>query len=240
MSRTLSVIMPALDEEENIADAVAEVTRVVEGRFDDWEILLFDDGSTDRTGAIADELARTNPRVRVTHNATPKNLGGVYKQGVVQARFEYVIMVPGDNENPGNALLPAFDALGQADIVLPYVAQNNRSKFRNVVSKSYVALMNGMFGLKIRYYNGTVIHRTDNVREITINTNSFAYQSEALIKLLRRGKTFVEVPVVIERVSRKESKAFRPKNIYGVFATLARLMIEVRADESARHARQVG
>jgi glycosyltransferase involved in cell wall biosynthesis len=224
---TLSVIMPALNEEAHLADAIDEATRAVEGRFSDWEILVFDDGSTDRTGAIADEIAAKNPRVRVTHNGSPKNLGGVYKQGVEMARFEYVVMVPGDNENPASSLVDALDAVGKAEIVLPYVDKSNRSRFRSGVSRAYVGLMNTVFGLRVRYYNGTVIHRTENVRSIRIKTDSFAYQSEALIKLLRRGKSFVEVPVVIERASSKESKAFRPKNIYGVAAALVRLMIEV-------------
>ena len=94
--------------------------------------------------------------------------------------------------------------------------------------------MNTLFGLRVRYYNGTVIHRTDNVRGIEIRTDSFAYQSEALIKLLRQGKSFVEVPVVIERASSKESKAFRPKNVYGVAAALVHLMVEVYAPSVAR------
>lgn len=224
---TLSVVMPALNEEAHIADAVAEVTRTVRGRFDDYEILVFDDGSTDRTGAIADELAACDPHVKVTHNARPKNLGGVYRQGVALARFEYVIMVPGDNENPGSALAPALDAIGKAEIVLPYPARSKRSALRNGVSRGYVLLMNLLFGLRVRYYNGTVIHRTENVRGITIETDSFAYQTEALVKLLRMGKTFIEVPIVIERASSKESKAFRPKNVYGVLASLASLTVKV-------------
>jgi glycosyltransferase involved in cell wall biosynthesis len=226
--------MPALNEEAHVAAAVEEVTRAIGDRFSDFEILLFDDGSTDRTGAIADEIAAKNPRVRVTHNPKPKNLGGVYKQGIAQARFEYVIMVPGDNENPASTLIAPFEAVGCAEIVLPYVEQSNRSAVRNGISRAYVMLMNALFGLSVRYYNGTVIHRTDNVRSVEIKTDSFAYQSEALIKLLRQGKSFVEVPVRIERASSKESKAFRPKNVCGVAAALVKLLIEVHGPHHAR------
>jgi dolichol-phosphate mannosyltransferase len=229
---TLSVVMPALNEEAHLAAAVDEVSRVVEGRFSDWEILIFDDGSTDSTGAIADRLAETNPRLRVTHNPSPKNLGGVYKQGVALARFEYLIMVPGDNENPGSTLIAALDAVGRADIVLPYPVASKRSLARNAISRGYVELMNRLFDLSVRYYNGTVIHRTENVRSIEIVTDSFAYQTEALVKLLRKGKTFVEVPFTIERAASKESKAFRLKNIYGVLASLARLTVQVHVSEA--------
>jgi glycosyltransferase involved in cell wall biosynthesis len=224
---TISVIVPALNEERNIAEAVKEVHRAVKGRFSDYEILLFDDGSTDRTGAIMDEIAASDPRVRVTHNPTSRNLGGVYKQGVEMASFDYVVMMPGDNENPSSAMLPAFDAIGRADIVVPYVQREGRPRARRAASRAYVALMNAAFGLHLRYYNGTVIHRTANVRAIRIETDSFAYQAEALVKLLRQGKTFVEVPVELPPSRGGESKAFRPKNVLGVLASVLRLGIAV-------------
>ena len=225
--KTLSIIVPALNEEANVAAAVDEIHRGVMGHFEDYEILLFDDGSTDRTGAIMDALAADDPRVRVTHHPTPKNLGGVYKAGVALARHEYCVMIPGDNENPASAMQAPYEAVGRAEIVIPYALRGKRKWTRDAVSRSYVKLMNGLFGLGLRYYNGTVIHRTENVRAITITTDSFAYQTEALVKLLRMGKTFVEVGVAVEPKGERESKAFRPKNVYGVLAAIARLAVEV-------------
>jgi dolichol-phosphate mannosyltransferase len=224
---TISVIIPALNEERNIVEAVKEVHRAVKGRFVDYEILLFDDGSTDRTGTLMDAIAASDGRVRVTHNSSPRNLGGVYKQGVEMARFDYVVMIPGDNENPSCAMLPAFDAIGSADIVVPYVQREGRPLARRWASRVYVALMNATFGLHLRYYNGTVIHRTSSVRGIRIDTDSFAYQAEALVKLLRQGKTFVEVAVELPRSPGSDSKAFRPKNVCGVLAAVLRLSVAV-------------
>jgi dolichol-phosphate mannosyltransferase len=228
---SISVIVPALNEERNIVEAVREVHRAVAGRFSDYEILLFDDGSTDRTGSLMDEIAASDPRVRVTHNPTSRNLGGVYKQGVEMASFDYVVMMPGDNENPSSAMLPAFDAIGRADIVVPYVRRGGRPLARRVASRAYVLLMNATFALRLRYYNGTVIHRTANVRGIRIETDSFAYQAEVLVKLLRQGETFVEVPVELPASGGGDSKAFRPKNVYGVLAAIVRLGVAVHVRE---------
>lgn len=224
---TLSVVIPALNEEAHVADAVREITHAVEGRFADYELLCVDDGSTDRTGAILDDLAARDPRVKVTHNPTPKNLGGVYKQAIAMARFEYLVMMPGDNENPASALFAPFDAIGKADIVLPYPISQKRSLFRAVASRGFTTVMNGLFGLHVRYYNGTVIHRVDNLRGIHIETDSFAYQSEALIKLLRAGKSYVEVGIEIEPRGGRTSKALRPKNLIGVGKAIGGLLVEV-------------
>ncbi len=208
-------------------------------RFGDYELLLFDDGSTDHTGAIMEQLAAADPRhVQVIHNATPRNLGGVYKQGIELARMEYLVMVPGDNENPGAAMQAPFDAIGRADIVLPYPVNSAvRGLVRHLVSRVYVGLLNHLFGLHIRYYNGTVIHRTANLKGLSIKTSSFAYQAEILVKLLCVGKSFVEVPIEIEppMVGRR-SRAFRWKNIVEVGRTLSTLFVDIRV----RHLHRIG
>jgi dolichol-phosphate mannosyltransferase len=231
MKPTISFVIPALNEEANIANAAREAVAALGDRFRDYELLLFDDGSTDRTGAIMDELAVTDAaHVRVTHNPAPRNLGGVYKQGIALARMDYILMVPGDNENPGHALQAPFDAIGRADIVLPYPVNSDVRGFaRHTVSRIYVGLLNRLFGLRVRYYNGTVIHRTANLKGLAIETSSFAYQAEILIKLLCAGKTFVEVPIRIDppRAGRR-SRAFRWKNMVEVGRTLADLFMEIR------------
>lgn len=228
---TISFVIPALNEEANIADAVREAVASMRERFRDYELLLFDDGSTDRTGAIMDQLAAADPaHVRVTHNPTPRNLGGVYKQGIALARMDYILMVPGDNENPGHALQAPFDAIGQADIVLPYPVNSAvRGAARHLISRVYVGLLNTLFGLRVRYYNGTVIHRTANLKGLSIKTSSFAYQAEILIRLLCAGKSFVEVPIRIEPPKEgRRSRAFRWKNMMQVGRTLYLLFVDIR------------
>jgi len=228
---SISFVIPALNEEANIADAVREAVASMRNRFDDYELLLFDDGSTDRTGAIMDALAASDPRhIRVTHNPSPRNLGGVYKQGIALARMDYLLMVPGDNENPGHALQAPFDAIGQADIVLPYPVNSAvRGAARHLVSRIYVALLNHLFGLRVRYYNGTVIHRTANLKGLSVKTSSFAYQAEILIKLLCAGKSFVEVPIRIDPPKPgRRSRAFRWKNMVQVGRTLGDLFLDIR------------
>ena len=226
---TITVIVPALDEELHIEAAAAEVTEAVSARFLDWEILLFNDGSRDRTGPLMDQIAARDPHVRVVHNERSRNLGGVYKQGLQMARFEYVLMVPGDNENPATALHAPLAAVGLADIVLPFPEDNAvRSAFRNTLSGAYTKTVNLLFGLELPYYNGTVIHRTNLVRSVDIGTDSFAYQAEALVKLLSAGCSFVPAGITVVPRAGRKSKALRLKNLLGVAATFARVFLEVR------------
>jgi glycosyltransferase involved in cell wall biosynthesis len=225
----------ALNEERHIRDAVREAKTAIGDKFAAWELLLFDDGSTDRTGAIMDELAAEDPdHVKVVHHDRPRNVGAVYREGIALARSEYVTIIPGDNENPSCSLEPAFAAIGRADVVVPYVERTKKRSFaRNAVSRSYVRLLNGLFGLGLRYYNGTVVHRTDLVRRVTITTDSFAFQAEALVKVLRAGASFVEVAVEVDPKPERETKAFRVKNVYGVVAGVTALAWNVHVAKGA-------
>src|SRR5947199_3427345 len=95
---SLTVILPALNEEQNLRPAVEAILEQTSPQTTFLEVLVFDDASTDRTGAVADELARRDSRVRVFHNPRRLNIGGIYKAGIHAARGDYVFLVPGDNE----------------------------------------------------------------------------------------------------------------------------------------------
>ena len=229
MKPTMTIVIPALNEEANISAAVQEVLRVVEPRCSEYEILLFNDGSTDRTGSIMEDLARANPKVRVFHNPSPRNTGAVFSQGVEQARYEYIMMVPGDNENPAQALIAPIEAVGKADLVIAYTVNPEvRPLARRIISRAYTTLLNLLFGLRLRYYNGTSIYRTKDLRRIRIGTHSFGHLAERLIKLIKSGSSYWEVGVPIAAPRGRQSKAFRLKNLIGVGQTILRLFYEVQ------------
>jgi len=195
---SISVIIAALNEEDNILPTYEKVKRAVNGRFGDYEIIIFDDGSTDKTGGIADSIAVNDNHVSVIHHPVPLNLGYVYKSGIKKATKEYVILVTGDNDVAEKALEDTFDLRTQADMVIPYHLNPEVRPFsRRLFSKGFVFIMNTLFGLKLRYYNGMVLHRTALVNSVNITTNSFAYQAEVLTKLLKRGHSFIEVGIVL-------------------------------------------
>ena len=222
-TRTLSVIIPALNEEDNLAGAVATVLDAIGDRFTDYELLIFNDGSTDRTGRIADELAAHNPRIRVVHNHRNLGLGCNYTKGVELARMEYVAWFPGDNEVPGQAVRAILDAIGSAEIVVPYISNPHvRTWSRRLISASFVRLLNLLFGLRLRYFNGPSVHRRTLLLSVPIRSSGFACFAAILIPTGTRqhGRT----------------KAFRLKNLVSIFSTIARLFWDVRLRDRRRYA----
>jgi len=236
MPRTLSVIIPALNEEGNLSDTVTNVLASIDHQFTDYELLVFDDGSSDGTGQIADELAIRNSRIRVIHNPRNMGFGYNYTRGVELAEMEYVAMFPGDNEIPGSAIRTILGAVGLADIVVPYIATPSvRPWSRRFISACFVALVNLLFGLRIRYFNGPCVHRRSLLQAVPMRTHGFAYMAAILIRLIRSERSYVEVPMQLQIRRHGQSKAFKPKNIVSVFATIASLFWEVRIKDRKKY-----
>lgn len=233
---SFTVIVPALNEAENLRAAVDAVLKEVGRITDDLEVLVYDDASTDETGAIADELAAQDSRVVAIHNERRLNIGGIYKAGVARARGDYVFLVPGDNETRVDETVRGFTHHGPADLMVFFVTNPGvRSVPRRALSGLYVLAVNTLFGTAFRYTNATNVFRTEVVRRLVIRTNGFSYQTEAVVKAVRSGVDFVQVGVELQRRVGGTSKAVTWKNLRNVAASLARLWWDVAVTDRARY-----
>jgi dolichol-phosphate mannosyltransferase len=216
----LSVIIPAYNEEKNIRSTVEGLISVFKDKiFNDYEILIFNDKSTDRTGEIVEELAREHKGVIGIHNPTNRGFGYNYKRGVELAQGKYVLMIPGDDETDLDSIDSLLNSIGKADLIISYtVNMEVRKLFRRMVSGIFVKFLNTMFGLRLKYYNGICIHRTDLARKSIPTTFGFAFAAEMAIKLLKSGYSFVEVPIRIKPTNK--SSAFKIKNVISVIKTI--------------------
>lgn len=227
--KTISIMVPALNEEDNIVSTVNSIVSVLSKYVDNYEIFLIDDGSTDNTGRIANKLSLINKKVKTIHHKHPKGMGFCYREGLKKAVFEYYMYIPGDNQFPKEALKKMVAKLGQADIIIPYVTNMNiRPVLRQWLSHTFTFIVNFLFGLRVPYYNGTVIHKTKLVQSAIPKTNGFAYQAETLVRLLKNSATYTTVSY--EMVERKagSTSAFKLKNIESVFKSIVSLFWELQ------------
>ena len=228
---TLSVAVPARDEEANLEQAVAVTIPVIERHFTDYEVFIYDDGSTDRTGEIAEQLARRYGHVSAFHNRPPICLGGVVRAGLEQARMEYFMYIDGKGATTAEALELIFAARSAADLVVPYpLNRGERPLGRRVLSRLFVAILNATFGLDLRYYNHLLLCRTPIARRVNVRTSSYAFQAERVIKLIKSGCSYVQVGVVDRYdLPGRRTKAFHLRNIAGVAAFYIRTLLDVHA-----------
>jgi glycosyltransferase involved in cell wall biosynthesis len=218
----------ALNEEPRIEATVNFITSVADRELDKYEIVLVNDGSTDKTGEIMDRLQAGNPKIRVLHNERNLNFGGAFRRAIPVTTCDYVLVVAAATVVPPESMATILSHLGEADLIMVYMSDANKRPFiRRIGSAAYVGLLNLLFGFHMHYYNG-VIPRRVMLNKITINTNSFASLGEVAIKLLTAGCSYVEVGVPHHHHLKAKSRALRPRNIIGVFKAIISLVGEVR------------
>jgi dolichol-phosphate mannosyltransferase len=226
---SISVIMPALNEEENIQRAANDVLGSFESSGIDGELVLVNDGSSDNTGTIIAELVSKHERlIKVVTHETPEGIGASFWDGVRHASKEAVVMLPGDGENIASEILKYLPLMEYVDIIVPYVANKNiRGQSRNFISKVFLFAINFSFGLSLNYTNGTVVYRRSVFSEINCVEKGFFYQVEALVKAIRKGYLFAEVPYFLSTRSSGKSNALSTRSLIRVITAYFRLLREV-------------
>lgn len=204
----VTVVMPALNEEQNLTGAVNNVLESFANLAVKGELLIVNDGSSDATAQIAEEFAASNRAVRVIHNATPCGIGAAFWTGVKQSAGEIVVMLPGDGENDAAEILRYLPLMEQVDIVVPFVFNREvRSFKRRLLSILYREIIKAAFGLSLNYMNGTVMYRKAVFTGMELENGGFFYQTELLIKTIRRGHLYAEVPYALSRRGSGDSRA---------------------------------
>jgi dolichol-phosphate mannosyltransferase len=171
-------LFPLFQEEKNIEAAIDSVLRAVQSITADYEIIVVDDGSSDKTGDVARLKAQIDPHIRVVANITNEGVGYSFVRGVKMAGKEFITWFPGNNDMSAFSLKDLFDARGSADLIISYAKTNNiRSLFRRFMSKTFVIIMNLLFRLNLKYYTGPFICRTAFLKVIPIKSTRFAVSS---------------------------------------------------------------
>jgi dolichol-phosphate mannosyltransferase len=223
-ANSVSVLIPAFNEEKNLKNAFSTVNNAVKGRFKNYEIIIFDDGSSDSTAAIADKLAKKNSKVLVIRGGRNRGLGYVYKTGARKAKYDYYAWFSASNDITLASFRNALSYVGKADIIALYPANAKkvRTRFRKIVSDGFVLFLNLLFGFGLKYYNAAII-KTRVLNSEKIHTNSFAFQAEIILRLLLKGHSYIEVPFYSNSQKGSKSKGstlFRLKNILGILRTI--------------------
>ncbi|PKN00407.1 MAG: hypothetical protein CVU78_01275 [Elusimicrobia bacterium HGW-Elusimicrobia-2] len=221
VKEVVSFIVPVLNEEKNIKDTIDTIENNVPYEKLDYEIIIVDGGSIDRTVEIAKSFTEDNKKIKIYSCGGVKGFGHAYKIGVSMSQGDYIILIPGDNEVAGEAIQDILNEVGTADIIIPYfVNQNIRSLFRRCISRTFVWILNMISGVKLHYYNGTVLYRSKVLKGYNIRTSGFAYQAESLINLIKAGFTYKEVATKIQQRSSGKTKIFSFSNITSVMGFL--------------------
>lgn len=226
--KSISLIIPALNEQAIVGIVLADIYRETANVFKDFEIIAVNDGSTDETGRVMEEFAASHAHVIVLHNKPNIGLGASFKRGLAHAKGSYVMLLCGDGGLPAKSLPAIYEKVGSTDLVIPYMLNLKRIKTpsRYLLSRTYSNLLNIIFGFRLNYYNGLPVYRRSLLEAIEITSEGFGFQGEILVKLLKSGCTYKQVGVDGAEET-GNSSALRLKNVISVGKTFAHLIMEI-------------
>ncbi len=228
---SLTVIIPAYNEIRAIRETYESVKQALnESGIADYEILLATnaapDGSHDGTPAVAEQISEEDSHARHIHYAQYVGLGFKYRNTSKTATKEYVIMVPGSNVIKEESLIDSFNLLGKAPLIIAYTANPEARPFLiRFVSKSFITLCNILFGLNLRYYNGTCMYLRRLLLLVPMSADDPCYNAEIVIYLLKSGVKYLEIPQTIKKVS--AGRTFNLKSVWDASGTLASLFWKI-------------
>jgi glycosyltransferase involved in cell wall biosynthesis len=143
---TLSVFFPAYFDEKNIDKVVTKAIEVLEElKLKDYEVIIIEDGSPDKTGEVADELAKKFGNVKVIHHEKNMGYGTTLKDGFMSAKMDYVFYTDGDNQFDLDELKKFVFLLSFSDHVVGYRKRKQYSTYRKVTSLIYNYLLRFIF-----------------------------------------------------------------------------------------------
>ena len=147
---SLTVFFPCYNEEANVEETTKAALKVCRRIADDFEIIVVNDGSQDRTGEIADRLAADYEEVRAVHNSPNLGYGGALQRGYREATKEWVFYTDGDGQfdfEEINLLLPLLE---EYDAVSAYRLNRQDPPIRKLNAWCWTVLVNLVFGTRLR------------------------------------------------------------------------------------------
>lgn len=191
----LSIAMPAYNEEGNIEHVVREALKVLRSLTSSYEVLVVNDGSSDRTGEILDALAKEDGRIRVIHNS--KNVGIGYSSFVIycNVKGEYLFWNAADNQIYMEELYTLLPHIFANDIVVGNRKQRNDRLIKRFLSSSFNLVFRLRFGLPVRDVDSVKVFRMSVFKDMDIVSRSSYIESEVLIKAKKRGYRIKEVDI---------------------------------------------
>ncbi len=198
MINSISIILPALNEEGNIEAAIQDIQSYFNSREEKYEIIVINDGSTDSTGEIAEGLAKENGSIRVVHHPTNKGYGSALKKGFEISKYKYVFFTDSDRQfdiKGLDILLPLIKT-DAVEIIIGYRLKRKDPFTRRFLSWGYNSLVGFLFDLNVKDIDCAFkIFRKDIFSKIKIESRNFFVNTEILAKAKFYGFNVLEVGV---------------------------------------------
>jgi glycosyltransferase involved in cell wall biosynthesis len=184
----ISVFFPCYNEQNNVGQTVEKALVVLEKLNMDFEVIIIDDGSSDNTGRIADELAGRDERIKVVHHPSNLGYGAALQSGFAAATKELVFYTDGDGQFDISEMPPLLPLMEQYDIVSCYRLNRQDSLMRKINGCCWTKLVCLLFGLKIRDIDCAFkLYKRKIFEGLFLSSTGALIDTEVLARASRKG-----------------------------------------------------
>jgi len=212
---SISVFLPAFNDEATIGELVSEALVLLKSLTKDYEVIVINDGSTDSTASVLDELAIGSEHIRIIHHRSNLGYGAALRTGFSNARKDLIFYTDGDGQYDVRELVLLLPLMtDNVDVVNGYKIKRQDDRYRAVSGAIYNALARWFFRLPVRDVDCDFrLVRRRALQRISLGASSGAICVELVHKLASAGCVFREVPVHHYERPHGRSQFFTPRRI---------------------------
>ena len=226
---SLTIVLAAFNEEEALPACAERTLQFLREHVADGELIIVDDGSSDGTAEIIDELAMTVPEVVAHHLSENSGMGAALLKGYGEATKDWITMLPADGQLDAYDLLTFFEAAETADLVTSLYHHREYSIYRKTRSLGLRVLTTAIVGTRART-EGTYMVRRTVLKSLGATSQSFLLNLEIPIRARRAGHRVETVFMNVHDRIAGESKATSSRRIIQTFKELFKLRIKLERE----------
>jgi glycosyltransferase involved in cell wall biosynthesis len=192
----VSFFFPVFRDEGTVRTVAEKALSLLSELCSEYEIIIIDDGSPDRSGEIADELAREHEVVRVIHHGKNLGYGAAVRSGLAASRFECICLTDGDDEYEVEDFRKLLNLKDRYDLVITFRYKKIYSNYRIFVSWIYNRLLRLLFRMPFRDVStGLRMVRKSVIDDLELESTSPFIGAEIAIKAMLKGYAVGEVGI---------------------------------------------
>lgn len=234
--RSLTIVLPAFNEEANIARAVDQAAEVAPKFADEWEIVVVDDGSQDRTAEVLEACKRTIPNLRIIQHPRNQGYGAALKSGISSAKKDLIFFCDSDLQFNLNELGNLIRWIGQYDVVIGYRKRRVDPVYRRLNAFGWNLLVRLLLGLHVKDIDCAFkLFRREVFDKVRIDAVGAMVNTDILAQAYKFGFLIHQVPVTHYPRKNGEPSGANLAVILKAFRELFRLYNKLR--EMRKHPR---
>lgn len=229
---SVSVFFPCYNEQDNVGRVVEQALAVLKKLNAEFEVLIVDDGSSDATGRIADEISRSDGRIKVLHHPTNLGYGAALQSGFKAATKELVFYTDGDGQFDINEMPPLLPLMAEYDVVSCYRLNRRDPFIRRVNGWCWTKLVCLLFGMEIRDIDCAFkLYKREIFDNIKLTSTGALIDTEILARVIRKGYRITQRGVHHYPRTAGAQTGANLRVIYRAFKELFKLRSQIRSEK---------